>query len=184
MDHHDYVNLLKPAAIRPGAAWADLGAGSGAFTLALRELAGPNAEIFAVDTDRSRLADLERSFEARFREGKGQDGRLHIVHADFTRSLDLPTLDGVLMANALHFFKDKVRVLRQIHSLLQPGGALLLVEYDAEAGNLWVPYPLSFETMQPLLLRCGFVRPRWLHAVPSHFLNAIYSAIAYRPEKD
>jgi len=55
MDHHDYVNLLRPALLEPGGRWADLGAGSGAFTLALRELVGPQASLYAVDRDKARL---------------------------------------------------------------------------------------------------------------------------------
>ena len=38
MDHNDHVNLLRPADLNRGGLWADFGAGSGAFTLALREL--------------------------------------------------------------------------------------------------------------------------------------------------
>jgi hypothetical protein len=38
MDHPDHVNLLKPADLPFGGIWADFGAGSGAFTLALRVL--------------------------------------------------------------------------------------------------------------------------------------------------
>ena len=32
---------------------------------------------------------------------------LHLIPADFTRELELPPLDGILMANSLHFFRDK-----------------------------------------------------------------------------
>ena len=60
MDHADHVNLLKPANVVMGGTWADFGAGSGAFTLALRELVGPHAEIYAVDKDRRGFNDLER----------------------------------------------------------------------------------------------------------------------------
>ena len=40
MEHQDHVNLLKPADLARGGVWADFGAGSGAFTLALSELVG------------------------------------------------------------------------------------------------------------------------------------------------
>ena len=66
MNHHDHVNLLRPANLQPGGVWADFGAGSGAFTLALRELIGPNAEIYAIDTDRARLVELDRAYRSRF----------------------------------------------------------------------------------------------------------------------
>ena len=55
LNHSDHVNLLRPANLPPGGAWADFGAGTGAFTLALRELVGEGAQIYAVDKDRASL---------------------------------------------------------------------------------------------------------------------------------
>lgn len=179
MDHNDHVELLRPAALVPGGAWADLGAGSGAFTLALRELTGPEAEIYAVDTDRARLAELERLWRARF----GDTTHLHVLPADFSQHLELPSLDGVLMANSLHFFKDKLRILRHVHSLLKPGGALLLVEYNVDSGNAWVPYPLSFETWRGTATQAGFGTPRLLATRSSSFLKGFYSALANKMEE-
>jgi len=180
MEHRDHVDLLQPAdlaASSHGASWADLGAGSGAFTLALRELLGLNAEIYAVDRNRGRLAELERSYRDRF----GDTDNLHISAADFTESLDLlPPLDGVLMANSLHFFRDKESILRHIGSFLKPGGTLLLVEYNVDRGNPWVPHPLSFETFHELAPRAGFSEPRLLAKHPSSFLREFYSAVTFR----
>jgi len=176
MDHRDHVNLLRPAGLTPGASFADLGAGSGAFTLALRELLGLSAEIFAVDRDRSRLTELERAHRSRF----GDTDHLHLIPTDFTGRIDLPALDGLLMANSLHFFRDKEKVLRHVHSFLKPDGALLLVEYNVDRGNPWVPHPLSFETFRDLVSRAGFSKPRLLAKHPSSFLKEFYSAIAYR----
>jgi len=176
MDHRDHVNLLRPADLSPGASFADLGAGSGAFTLALRELLGLSAAIYAVDRNRGRLGELERAYRARF----GSTDNLHIISADFSKLLDLPPLDGVLMANSLHFFRDKEKVLGHVGSFLQPGGALLLVEYNVDRGNPWVPHPLSFETFRKLAPRAGFSQPRLLAKHPSSFLREFYSAIAFR----
>ncbi len=179
MDHHDHVNLLRPAALPPGGTWADFGAGSGAFTLALRELVGPTAQVYAIDKDRGSLRQLEQAYRARF----GDTANLHVVPADFSRPLDLPPLDGALMANSLHFFKDKTKVLRDVRGYLKPGGALLLVEYNVDSGNMWVPYPFSFHTWQAMAVQAGFSEPRLLATHPSHFLREIYSAECYRSEQ-
>ncbi len=173
MNHNDHVNLLKPAGLKPGGSWADLGAGSGAFTFALRELAGPTASIYAVDKDRASLKELEQTYHARF----GDSQNLNLVSGDFSRILDLPVLDGILMANALHFFKDKEKILRHAHSFLKPNGALLIVEYNVDSGNPWVPYPLTFETFRTLALRTNFIEPRLLAKAPSRFLREFYSAV-------
>ena len=179
MDHTDHVNLLKPADLPRGGIWADFGAGSGAFTLALSDLIGLGAEIYAIDKDRAGLGRLERSHREHF----GTSQNLHLVRADFTGALSLPPLDGIVMANSLHYFKDKIKLLRHVQSFLKLNGALLLVEYNADSGNPWVPYPLSFETYCGLAPRAGFSEPRWLATAPSRFLREFYSAVAYRQPK-
>ncbi len=190
MNHEAHVDLLRRADLPAGGTWADLGAGSGAFTLALRELAGPAAVVYAVDKDRGSLGELERDWRLHFGTAEG----LQLIMGDFTRPLDLPPLDGVVMANSLHFYRnpdrrrsktsalrppDKLDVLRRVRTLLKPDGALLLVEYDVDSGNIWVPYPLSFETFRLLAPEAGFGEPRRLAAAPSRFLRGFYSALAF-----
>lgn len=176
MDHTDHINLLKPANLEHGGTWADFGAGSGAFTLALRELVGPHADIYAVDKDRRGFNELEKAHRAKF----GTSQNIHTVRADFTGALSLPPLDGIVMANSLHYSKDKEKVLRHVRSFLKLNGTLLLVEYNVDSGNPWVPHPLSFETYRTLAPRAGFTEPRLLGTHPSRFLREFYSAVAYR----
>jgi len=178
MDHTDHVNLLRPANVPEGGTWADFGAGSGAFTLALRELVGPHAEIYAVDKDSRSFRDLEKSHREKFTTSQN----LHTVRADFTGALSLPPLDGIVMANSLHFFKDKEKVLRHVRSFLKLSGVLLLVEYNVDLGNPWVPHPLSFETYRTLALRAGFTEPELLGKAPSRFLREFYSALTYKAQ--
>jgi len=175
MNHSDHVNLLCPANLKAGGVYADFGAGSGAFTLALREVVGSDSIIYAVDKDRSSLRGLESAYRARFQTTRN----LLQLTSDFSHPLDLPPLDGVVMANSLHFFKDKEKILRHVHSFLKPDGALIIIEYNVDKGNMWVPYPLSFETWQGLAPRAGFSEPRLLAKAPSSFLKGFYSAITY-----
>lgn len=176
MDHSDHVNLLKSAELKPGGSWADLGAGSGAFTSATRELTGSSASIYAIDKDRASLNQLEQAYRARF----GDSQNLNLITGDFSRTLDIPPLDGIVMANSLHFFKDKEKILRHVSSYLKPNGILLIVEYNVDSGNLWVPYPFSFETYRKLAPRANYSEPRLLAKVPSTFLREIYSASCHK----
>ena len=173
MDHNDHVNLLKPAKLPNGGIWADLGAGSGAFTLALRELIGSSGVIYAVDKDRSRLKELEQGYRLRFGESKN----LNLILDDFSDPLKLPALDGLVMANSLHYFKDKEKILRIVRTYIKQNGKLLLVEYNVDKGNPWVPYPLSFDSWRILAPRAGFDEPRLLGKHPSSFLKEFYSAV-------
>lgn len=176
MDHTDHVNLIKPAGLEQGGSWADLGAGSGAFTLALREVLGAFADIHAVDKDSSSLRQLEREHRIRF----GETGNLHLITSDFSRTLQLPLLDGIIAANSFHYFKDRRKILQHIQSYLKPGGTLIVIEYNTDSGNPWVPYPFSFQTFRTLAVEAGFAEPRLIATHPSNFLREFYSAITQR----
>jgi SAM-dependent methyltransferase len=173
VEHSDHVDLLRDGIPGPGGVWADLGSGTGAFTLALADLLGPGGRIYSVDRNRAAVKRQERRMGARFPETE-----VIYAVADFTERLDLPPLDGVVMANSLHFLPDKAPTLQLVRSYLRPGGRLILVEYNADRGNRWVPYPLSYPTWEVLARRNGFVRTALLRTRPSHFLRQIYSALS------
>jgi precorrin-6B methylase 2 len=177
LDHADHVALLREA-VEPGGSWADIGAGDGAFTLALAELLGPGGRIVAVDRDRGALARNAEAVRIRF-----PDVSLATHTADFTRPLDLPRLDGLVAANSLHFVPSgrQVEVVRALAGHLRSGGPFVVVEYDADTGNPWVPHPFRVATWAELATSAGLVDARLLHRVPSRFLRAIYSAVAIRP---
>jgi ubiquinone/menaquinone biosynthesis C-methylase UbiE len=172
VDHADHVRLLREG-VTHGGTWADLGAGAGAFTLALAELVGPGGEVIALDRDSGALRELERPV----RRGGAM---VRTLSADFTKPLDLESLDGVVMANSLHFIRDKAPVLALVRKMLKPSGRLLLVEYDTDHGNPYVPHPLSFETWRALADASGFTATRKLGSVPSRFLGRIFSAESLR----
>ncbi len=174
MDHHDHVRLLRDGIHARDGVWADFGSGSGAFTLALAELLGNEAQIISIDQERESLRAQERVMRSRF-----PSARVEYHAADFTRPLDLPSLDGIVMANALHFQRDKESVIRLLKNYVRADGRLILVEYNVDQGNLWVPHPLSFATWQTLAARCGFANTRWLWSVASRFLKEIYSAVSW-----
>jgi ubiquinone/menaquinone biosynthesis C-methylase UbiE len=159
-----------------GGTWADLGAGTGAFTLALADLIGPHGIIHAIDRDRAALAELRGAFVSAVPQAE-----LRVTAADFARRLDLSDLDGVVMANSLHFVDDKSAVLAFVRGYLKRRGRLLLVEYDSDRGNTWVPHPMTFETWTHVAADAGFVETRKLATVPSRFLHRIYSALSLAP---
>ena len=173
MQHQDHVALLRDGIAGPGGVWTDLGSGTGAFTLALADLIGPTGEIYSVDKDRGSLKEQERAMRARFPEVV-----VHYLTADFSRKLELPPLDGVVMANSLHYQRDKDAVLQLVRGYLRPGGRLLLVEYNADRGNPWVPYPISYSTWEAVARRNGFAETKLLARVPSRFLGEMYSALS------
>ncbi len=173
MNHNDHVYLLQKGILAPGGVWADFGSGTGAFTLALADLIGPTGIIYSIDKDRGSLREQERAMKARF-----PGVTVHYIVADFTNRLDLPPLDGIVMANALHFLRKKDTMLQLIRGYLRPGGRLIIVEYNTDRGNMWVPYPFSYSTWEDMARQNGFSGTQLLATVPSRFLGGMYSAVS------
>jgi ubiquinone/menaquinone biosynthesis C-methylase UbiE len=173
MNHDDHVYLLRKGIAAPGGIWADFGSGGGAFTLALADLIGPTGEIYSVDKEGNALREQERAMRSRFPKTS-----VHYLGADFTQRLAIPPLDGVVMANSLHFLRKKEPMLQLVRSYLKPGGRLLVVEYDSDRGNMWVPYPFSYQTWEVLARQNGFSSTQLLASVPSRFFGGMYAALS------
>jgi ubiquinone/menaquinone biosynthesis C-methylase UbiE len=174
MKHADHLDLIRDGVEGAGPRWLELGAGDGEFTLALADLLRAG-EITAMDRDRWALPELEQRVRDAF-----PATTLGTVTADFTLGLPTGPFDGVLAANALHFVADIGPILAAIREVLDPDGRLVLVEYDAEHGNPYVPHPISYRRWTDLAPAAGFAAPILLHRVPSRFLGSIYGAVTGR----
>ena len=175
MDHRDAVDLLRnvPLVNSTTQRWADLGCGTGTFTRALADLLPAESSIAAMDRDASALKQVpEMHGTTRITKHTG----------DFvSEPLPVSDLDGILLANALHFVRDQSDFIRRISAYLKPSGTFLLVEYDTDTPNPWVPHPLSFVTLSQLFKGVGFRTVRRLADRPSAFGRArLYSAWAER----
>jgi SAM-dependent methyltransferase len=172
MEIHDAIELLRDAVGDADGVWADLGAGTGTFTRALAALLGPGSTIYAVDDDAAAVRAL-RGLPST------PDVRVVAVKGDFTKPLELPAageavLDGILLANALHFVGDAPNVLGELAERLRPGGRVVIVEYDRRAASRWVPHPISASHWPELADAAGLHDARVTARRPSAYQGILY----------
>ena len=137
MQLRDAVEMLKPGRFEAQGqtAWADLGCGDGTFTRALAELLAPGSVIHAMDVDRAALRTVPSHHG---------NGRIETHASDFTRQpWPFTNLNGLLMANSLHYVRDQAAFIASARSQLIEPHRFLIVEYDSDAPNPYVPYPVS-----------------------------------------
>jgi ubiquinone/menaquinone biosynthesis C-methylase UbiE len=141
-------------------AWADLGCGDGTFTVALASVLPAGSTVHAIDKDARALARIPK-----------RHGDVTIVThaADFTVfPWPVDGLDGVLMANSLHYVRAQAAFLRRVDRVL-PRRRILLVEYDIAQGNVWVPYPINQTAAVELFHSIGYDVATPLGHVPSSY---------------
>ncbi len=159
------ISLIQSPETKSNAStnWADLGCGSGLFTKALSTPLQADSKIIAVDKDASALKKVNVA----------NGIILEKLHADFINDdLPLKNLDGILMANAMHFIKDKNSFLQKLRSYINATASFLIVEYDTDQPNPWVPYPLDVEGWQKLFKETGYSRYREINRYPSVYRRA------------
>ena len=152
--------------------WADLGCGDGTFTVALAELLAPGSVIHAIDRDEAALARMPRPSLVRLETHVG----------DFLHPWPFAgLLDGILMANSLHYVAEQEAFLKRCVASLSASGRFLVVEYDTDAPNPWVPFPVSFGSLSVLCGQVGLGRVERLSVRRSRYQRApLYGAVAWR----
>lgn len=154
--------------------WADLGCGNGTFTLALANLLSPGSFVYAIDNNATALQQIPSSYN---------QVSIKKYNADFIMDgLPFDKVDGILMANALHYVQDKDAFIKKTSTFLKNDGRFLIVEYNTDQPvPVWVPFPVSFTALQSLFQDAGFNTVRLLSEHPSVYGHAhLYSAIVTR----
>lgn len=144
----DAIRLLGDLSFDPDQPeiWADLGCGEGFFTKILASLLPAHSTIFAVDQQLpARKIVVDREVD------------IQMIKADFEQdNLIMPALDGLLMANSLHYIADKRAWLQRIRQHFKGQGKFIIVEYDIIESNPWVPYPINYKQLEQLFLDMGY----------------------------
>jgi SAM-dependent methyltransferase len=161
------VELIKHPINSERSIWADLGCGDGLFTNALSQLLAKDSLIYAVDNNKRSLNKVS------VKEGI----QLKQLELDFVEDkLPFENLSGILMANSFHYVKNKESFIQKCINCLSDDGYFLLVEYDRDVSNPWVPYPMNFISLQNLFSAFNYTAKN-LRQISSRYSGSMYSAI-------
>ncbi|MFB3825766.1 MAG: class I SAM-dependent methyltransferase [Bryobacteraceae bacterium] len=109
--------------LREGHWVADIGAGTGYFTLRLSPRVGPNGRVLAENISRDQAAILERRVRERALENVES-----ILGVPDDPRLPAGKLNAVLIVNTYHEIEPYQTMLRRLHEALVPGGRLVIID--------------------------------------------------------
>src|SRR5688572_8047090 len=118
------MRLLR---IQRGSSVADLGAGSGYFTIRLAKAVGTAGKVYAVDIQQGMLDLLQRAVAK-----ERLTNVIPVLGAPDDPRLPAESLDLVLMVDVYHELASPQVTLGHLKRALKPGGRLVLIEYRAE----------------------------------------------------
>ena len=135
--------VMDALRIGEGSVVADLGAGSGWFTVRLARRVGPNGQVYAQDVQPEMLeaikprVDREGFRNVLYVRGEADDPRL-----------PAGALDAVLIVDSYHEFRSPVMLLQRLGASLRAGGRIGIVNFTLEGGGPGPPLSERVDAQQ------------------------------------
>lgn len=121
--------IVDALGLKAGTDIADVGAGTGFFSLMMADRVSPGGTVYAVD--------IAANFIEHIRELSKKEGVTNIEPLQCTaRSVELPeaSVDLVYVCDTYHHFEFPVDTLASIHRALRSGGELIIVDFERIKG--------------------------------------------------
>jgi ubiquinone/menaquinone biosynthesis C-methylase UbiE len=117
--------VVSTLALAEGQRVADLGAGSGIFTLPLAKAVGPSGRVYAIDIDTGLLAIIADKAKT------AALGNIQTVAAG-EKDPRLPEpVDLIFVCDAMHHLPNQAEYVKQFKALLRAGGRVAVIDFSA-----------------------------------------------------
>ncbi len=122
--------ILQALHLKKGQRVADVGAGTGLFTMLIANAVGPKGKVYAVDIVKDFLALIDkRASEAKLKNIQT------VLCTDHSTELPKASVELVFTSDTYHHLEYPRSVLASIRRALRPGGELVVVDYRREPGK-------------------------------------------------
>ena len=133
--------IMDAMGIADASVVADIGAGSGWFTLRLARRVGPQGLVYAEDVQKEMITAISRRVS---REGFNNVKAVLGLKND--PRLPASSLDAVLVVDAYHEIEDRVTMLSNLAKALKPQGRLGIIDFRLDGTG---PGPAPEERVSP-----------------------------------
>ncbi len=149
--------VMRALALRPGERVADIGAGSGYFTLRVARAVGPSGQVLAIDINPDILEFLDRRVKE---AGLANVKTIHVEKDD--PKLPAGGVDTILMVDTLHYVAGRDAYAKKLRAGLAPGGRVVVIDYTPKPWEErpWGPPPsqkMAREEVDQAMAAAGLV---------------------------
>ncbi|TSC69926.1 MAG: SAM-dependent methyltransferase [Parcubacteria group bacterium Gr01-1014_46] len=165
----DPIKNVEQCGIQAGMEIADLGSGSGAYSISAGRALMSTGKVYAIDINKDLLNKLKNSA---VKEGIYN---IEVIWGDIdklggTKLRDF-SVDLVFLCNILFQLENKEEVIKEVRRILKPGGRVLVVDWTDSFGGLG-PKPQAIirkDVVLPMLEKNGFHLDREISAGAHHY---------------
>ena len=174
--HDRREDVLKALKISAGDSVADVGVGSGLYTLSLAKAVGPKGKVFGVDVQDYFLEHVEAKAKK-----AGHDNITFVKAAQRSSNLDPGSLDLIFICDVFHHVEYPRTYLASLYAALEPGGRMAVIDYIAEEGESpkWV---LEHVRATPAEFRAEFEAAGFVFEEAPTVLTSNFFHIYRKPE--
>lgn len=149
--------------LRPGMVVADVGAGSGYYTVRMARRVGPTGRVYATDIQSGMLTILDR----RVRE-EGLANVVPVLGTPDNPRLPAAAIDLALMVDVYHELSSPQAFVRRLREALKPEGRLVLIEFRKEDPRVPIleVHKMSVAQVREELGADGYVIDRVVDVLP------------------
>ena len=147
--------VVQQLGLKPGQRIADIGAGTGFYSLLFAEQVGPNGRVYAVDI----VDDFIDTIERHARQN-GYNNLKGIVNDGRDSGLGVRSIDTAFICDTYHHFEYPETTMRSIHRALVPSGEVIIIDFikDPAVSSHWVQGHVRSNKMEVIeeMKRFGF----------------------------
>jgi ubiquinone/menaquinone biosynthesis C-methylase UbiE len=149
-DADDAARLIRALDLGPGRSVAEIGAGSGALTVAVARAVGPDGRVYSNELNPRQRRATERAVAA------AALTNVTVVEGHARRpNLPDACCDAIFMRDVFHHFDDAAEMSRHLRTSLVPGGRLAVLDFPPRNGHGITP-----DVVRDTLERAGFEQVR------------------------
>jgi tRNA A58 N-methylase Trm61 len=149
-DREDAARLVAALSIRPGSTVGEIGAGSGALTVAMAREVGPSGRVYS-----NELSRRQRDATARAAKAAGLSNVTVVEGRPAETNLPPGCCEALFMRDVFHHFEDPLAMSRSLLATLAPGGRLAVLDFAPRNGH-----GMAADDVRSTLERAGFTEVR------------------------